>query len=63
MEKISEKEVELKVKEEELNFKIEEVIKHVLKLKTLKPTSAAIESNTDIIEPDASDNPEYKMIN
>lgn len=61
MQKMSEKEVELKVKEDELNFKIQEVIKHVLKLKTLKPTSTA-ESNTDI-EADASDNPEYKIVN
>jgi hypothetical protein len=28
--------VELKVKEEEINFKIEEIIKHVLKLNTLR---------------------------
>ena len=49
------------MKEEELNFKIEEVIKHVLKLKTLKPNSSVIESNNEI-ESDASDNPEYKII-
>jgi len=50
------------VKEDELNFQIEEVIKHVLKLKTLKPTSSPIEGITDI-QPELSDNPEYKLIN
>lgn len=52
IEKIAEKEVELKVKEEEINFKIEEIIKHVLKLNTLKVTphadSECPEEGTDV---------------
>lgn len=42
----------MKVKEEELNFKIEEIIKHVLKLNTLKvsPPTNGENENECIVE-------------